>query len=324
MGSLLTGLLLASSLMGCTAPSAPEETFQLVREEPASLMAVWGTSASDVWIVGGRTHLAGGPTILRYDGTAWSELESGQSSLDLWWVFGFDGHDVFVSGTGGTILRYRDGAFEKMATPRLAGTIFGMWGATPNDLWAVGFASSGGGFVWRYDGVRWTELVVPGLPPQVFKVHGRAADDVWISCSEGTVLHWNGSSLTSSSTGLTAPLFSIVTISDATIAIGGENNEGEIVEHEGEVWSRLDLVIPVAWRGAAARGNTAYVVGESGLIAERRELGWAMKKQTLTQKNFHSAWVDPDGGLWGVGGRFDQLLTEDGFLLYYGTGEVSR
>ncbi len=312
-------------LVACSAPSATEATFQLVREDPASLMAVWGTSASDVWIVGGRTELAGGPTILRYDGSEWSAVDSGQSSLDLWWVFGFDGNDVFVSGTGGTILRYRDGAFEKMATPRMAGTIFGMWGATPDDLWAVGFASSGGGFVWRYDGVRWTELVVPGLPPRVFKVHGRAANDVWISCGEGTTLHWNGSSLTSSSTGLTAPLFSIVTTPETTIAAGGGASQGEIVEHEGDTWTRLDRVIPVTWRGAAASAETAYVVGESGSIAERLETGWAIKKQTLTQRNFHAAWIDPDGGLWGVGGRFDQLpLTEQGFLLYYGTEEVSQ
>jgi len=311
--------------MACGSPSTPEASFQLVREEPASLMAVWGTSTSDVWLVGGRTELAGGPTIRRYDGTTWSEVDSGQSSLDLWWVFGFEGDDVFLSGTGGTILRYRDGAFEKMATPRAAGTIFGMWGAAPNDLWAVGFAGSGGGFVWRYDGVSWTELVVPNVPSQVFKVHGQAADDVWISCGQGTTLHWNGSTLERSSTGVNAPLFSITTTPDTAIATGGANNQGEIVENDGTMWTRLDSLIPVSWRGAASLGDAAYVVGESGQIAERRDTGWALKPQTLTQKNFHSAWIDPDGGLWGVGGRFDQApLTEAGFLLYYGTSEVSQ
>src|SRR5688500_8655262 len=50
--------------------------------DPASMLAVWGTSASDVWIVGSRATATGGPTILHYDGAAWSRVESGQSSLD--------------------------------------------------------------------------------------------------------------------------------------------------------------------------------------------------------------------------------------------------
>ena len=68
--------------------------------------------------------------------------------IDLWWVFGFVGGDVLFSGSGGTILRYHDGAFDPpMTTPSSDGIVFGMWGPTDSDIWAVGRASTeGGGF----------------------------------------------------------------------------------------------------------------------------------------------------------------------------------
>jgi hypothetical protein len=43
----------------------------------------------------------------------------------------------------------------------------------------------------------------------------------------------------------------------------------------------------------------------------------------VTQLTFHAAWVDPTGGLWGVGGMFDTLpLTSEGFLAYYGAAAI--
>ena len=62
-----------------------------------------------------------------------------------------------------------------------------------------------------------------------------------------------------------------------------------------------------------------FVVGESGVVAERTSAGWTVLKQSVTQLAFHAAWVDPQGGLWGVGGMFDTLpLTTAGLLTYYG------
>ena len=60
--------------------------------------------------------------------------------------------------------------------------------------------------------------------------------------------------------------------------------------------------------------------------AERflREAVGSILDQTLTNRNFHAAWVDPDGGLWGVGGYFETPPQTDGFLTYYGTDTISK
>ena len=181
--------------------------------------------------------------------------------------------------------------------------------------------------VWRFDGTTWSEAVLPaGAPSQMFKVHGRAADDVWIAGGGGGTLHWNGRALEHVQTGVTSPLFSVVTTPEVAIAVGGVGGQGHLLEHDGTGWSTLAAPqIPVAWRGAAAFGDTVYAVGENGVIGKRGDTGWTLEKQTLIQLNFHSAWVDPDGGLWGVGGKFDRSpLTTDGFLLYFGTQHISE
>jgi len=254
-------------------------------------------------------------------------VDSGQHGLDLWWAFGFDGGDVFFTGSGGTILRYRNAAFERMTTPR-SGLIFGLWGATPDDLWAVGAGDDGHGIVWRYDGTAWRDAdMPPALPSLVLKVHGQRADDVWISCSGGVTLHWDGTALIRMPTGITASLFSIVTTPDVVIAVGGSAGLGQIVEYGAGAWTTQPSLIPVAWRGTAAGSDQVFAVGESGAVARRTVAGWSLLDQPMTQDSFHAAWVDPEGGLWGVGGMFDTLpLTSDGFLAYYGVstlGEVS-
>jgi hypothetical protein len=176
-----------------------DPAFTVVAEgQPSSLLSVWGTTSSDVWVVGGDPRNDTGPIALHYDGTSWTKHDTGLRNVDLWWVYGFAGGPVFMSGSGGKIVKFENGTFTPMTTP---GTliVFGMWGAAPNDLWAVGGNFSGGGFAWHYDGTAW--VAQAGLPPALessgtlFKVGGRASNDVWMVGTTGTAIHWNGSAL---------------------------------------------------------------------------------------------------------------------------------
>lgn len=327
--TMLGRLALPVLLVACAACSGMDHAggWQLAASgEPASLLSIWGTSASDVWATGGRSQAMGGPTLLHLQGDAWSRIDSGERGVDLWWVFGFDNGDVLFSGSKGTILRYRNAAFERMTTPR-SGIIFGLWGATPNDVWAVGTGDDGRGIVWRYDGTQWRDAIPPagGIPNLVLKVHGQRSDDVWISCAGGVTLHWDGAALTRVPTSLTVSLFSIVTTPDVVIAVGGTTGDGEILENKGPAWVAQPSLVPVAWRGVAAGADRVYAVGESGVVAQRTPTGWNVITQSVTQLAFHAAWVDPQGGLWGVGGMFDTLpLTTSGFLTYYGAATIKK
>jgi hypothetical protein len=313
-------------LLAACGESARSASWQLLASrEPGALLAVWGTSPANVWVAGGRGELSGAPTILHFEGASWSRVDSGQRGVDLWWVFGFDSGEVFFTGSGGTILRYRNAQFERMATPR-SGIVFGLWGAAPDDLWAVGAGDDNRGIVWHYDGAQWRDVELPaGVPSLVLKVHGQRSNEVWISCASGVALHWDGVSLTRVDTGATSSLFSIVTTPEVVIAVGGGTGVGEIVEHGPAGWTAQPSLVPVAWRGVAAGTDVAYAVGQQGVVAQRIQGRWSVLPQAVTHLAFHAAWVDPDGGLWSVGGMFDTLpLTSDGLLTYYGTAPVDE
>jgi hypothetical protein len=70
-----------------------------ITDELAQLKGVWGSSDSNVFAVG----TAG--TILRYNGTIWTAMESGTSNF-LNSVWGSSSDNVFTVGDMGTILFY--------------------------------------------------------------------------------------------------------------------------------------------------------------------------------------------------------------------------
>src|SRR3954462_10261866 len=128
---------LVAGLAGCGG-----DRWEVVeRNLPGALLSVWGASADDVWTVGGDVGDGKGPMVLHWDGSTFHRLETGQSG-DLWWVYGFAGGPIFMGGAGGHILKYENGAFTPMKTPG-TDVVFGIWGSSPTDLWAVGGAMGG-------------------------------------------------------------------------------------------------------------------------------------------------------------------------------------
>jgi hypothetical protein len=284
---------------------------------PAALTSVWGTSATDIWAIGGDPEGTGN-TVKHYDGTQWQDMPTGFTG-DLWWVFGFEGGSVFMGGQDGLILRYRNGGFERMQTPGNA-TVYGIWGTSEDDLWAVGGNVSAGAFAWRFDGTAWAEAV--GFPPvlvqsaSLFKVWGLAADNVWMVGTGGTILRYDGERITQVRSNTTRDLFTVHGAAGLVAAVGGFGT-GVIVENGGGGWQDVTPpgtphVIGV-WLGA----EQGYAVGVEGAVLQRQEDGWTTVDTDIpVQGALHTVWVDPAGGVWAVGG---QVLTQpliDGVMIH--------
>src|SRR5204862_3415501 len=114
----------------CTVGNAPRGTLQqILSRQPAALLSITGTAATDVYAVGADPGDGFGPYVLRYDGTRWQRLASGASG-DLWWasVTPIDGAFYFA-GVGGLVLRYDPSLnkFTRLTTPTTV-TFFGIWG----------------------------------------------------------------------------------------------------------------------------------------------------------------------------------------------------
>ncbi|HKO93648.1 MAG TPA: hypothetical protein VJU61_20990, partial [Polyangiaceae bacterium] len=232
MGSLALGAAGVSACSSDTTPPPPpaEPSWQIVEPNlDAALLSVWGSSADDVWSAGADVD-GNGPLVMHFDGTSWTRQETGASG-DLWWAHGFASGPVYFGGEGGMILRWQDGVFTPMSTPGM-GTVFGIWGDNPDDVWAVGGAPGGGqgAFAWRLEhgeggADRW--LPAPGFPEDLarsdalWKVYGHGAEDVWMVGTGGKALHWDGLALTPSFTGQAESLFTVHANSTHFAAVGG-------------------------------------------------------------------------------------------------------
>ncbi len=296
-------------------PPEPEPTsWSLVAEsEAAALLAVHGTAADDVWLVGADN--GDGPVALHWNGAEWTRHDTGLIG-DLWWVHAVPDGPVYVAGSDAHIARFVDGRFERMPTPGLGKhTVFGLWAAGPDDVYAVGAVAGRNGFVWHDDGTGWRALPLPAdLPqnaardiPSMFKVWGTSSDDVWVVGDDGVVMRGNardGFRLIPS--GSDALLFTVHGIGERTVIVGG-GAAGVVFEAEGD--GLVDATpggAPLLQGVCVGDHGFTWAVGargavfrsEDGAAFDRVDTGLALPIQSL-----HAVWVDPDGGVWAVGGN---------------------
>jgi photosystem II stability/assembly factor-like uncharacterized protein len=229
------------------------------------------------------------------------------------------------------ILRYDGDAFVAMDTPG-AETVFGIWGASPDDMWAVGGASDAtGGFAWRLSGDTWTPE--PSLPADVpdsaalWKVFGTSTDEAWLVGSNGVALHWDGTALTPGNTGVGASLFTVHESDGRYAAVGGTAT-GIIVEHDGTQWQNVTPEpAPMGLAGVTLDGDEGIAVGLLGGVYTRDADGWALEDHDiLVRQNLHGTWIDDQGGLWATGGQTLTPPFTDGVLIHRGkpipSGEI--
>ena len=324
---VLTAALLMA-LAGCPAedpepptpppvPPPPADRWQIAVEVPdAALFAVHGTSNKDVWMVGADD--GEGPVVVHFDGTRWTRHQTGVRG-DLWWVRAFDDGTVFLAGTDSLVLRYRDGAFERMATPGLGKTtLFGLWGLSTDDVYAVGSHGGRNGFVWHFNGDSWRDLPLPddhllnsdNDRPSLTKVWGSSAQDVWLVGDRGAILKGNKTTgfqpVTSSVESL---LFTVHGNKESgrVVVVGGDNQGVALdVDPDSSVRNQTPEGAPLLQGLWVDPQGVAYASGAFGFLY-RSSAGQAWEQiehgLTLDIQSLHAAWVDPQGGLWSVGGN---------------------
>jgi len=319
-------------------PSPTPQVHPVLHDLPAALLSIAGTSAADVYAVGALAKDASGPLILHYDGQNWQRLDSG-ATKGLWWVSvtPIDG-DFYMAGDQGLILRYTPstGTFEPQVTPGSTETLFGIWGTDSTHIWAVGGDLSNqdtGGVVWRFDGRTWSvdtslAAVRPAGIPVLYKVWGRSPTDVYVSGRLGVIFHFDGTQWTAITldTGggdpTQLPLFTIHGNATQVAASGGFTN-GVIAELIGSTFeNRAPLEAPQMNGVFLGPDPSGVAVGVSGAVALRSAAGWQLQDPAInTRLDLHGAWMDPDGGIWAVGGDLTDNL-DQGMVVYGGSASI--
>lgn len=326
-------ILISGLLSACTADKQTEAgmsqankdasadaKWSLVLEDlPAALLSVSGSGAEDVWAVGAL--LDDEAVVLHSDGASWRRVRVG-ATADLWWVHTFDRETRFMAGDKGSVIRGEGEEFRALPTPDSNTTLYGIWGSSPDAIWAVGTDGSNG-VIWRYEGGSFEPAAVdPALLDGVtlFKVWGRSADDVWIVGDQGVVLHYDGESVAPVDANIKLPLTTVHGTASSLYAVGGFGG-AVIAGFENGAWVDLTPDDAPAFFGVCARGDTAYAVGAAGEVFKRTKAGPFRRVETGLDlaREYHAAWIDPDGGVWAVGGHVSDAPLVQGLLSYYGT-----
>ncbi|MCB9761121.1 MAG: hypothetical protein H6739_14875 [Alphaproteobacteria bacterium] len=299
-----------------------------------ALLSVRAPAADDVWITGASPDDGTGPVALNYDGDAWTRLDtSAWAGAELWWSHTTDDAVVLV-GNQGLILELdrASGALEAVDGPDAEIDFFGVWGAD-DTLWAVGQTDGGLGppALWQRSGGAWAAFGDPGDDGAVyFKVHGTAADDAWIVGNGGTALHWDGAAFTRVPTDAdvdttNAPLLTVDAGGERPIAVGGQGN-GLILEYDGSAWRDVSPAFEPGFNGVCAGAGLAWAVGQHGARSTREGGAWisdyTQEVEALTLEDWHGCALDPDGGLWTVGGQLTSRPLTRGVAGYQGPGKV--
>ncbi|MBL8952799.1 MAG: vanadium-dependent haloperoxidase [Myxococcaceae bacterium] len=305
---------LCAALFALSCSTPPPEENEPARwrplgvEQPEALLSV-STAGDVVWVVG--ADRGRGPAVWRLDGGAWELLETGTRG-DLWWVQAFDDGSALLGGANATLLRYENGEFERVRTGGLLGqVVFGLWGTSTRDAWAVGGSAGRDGFVWRLRGDHVSHVDLPDdLPrrpdrelPSMLKVCGDSSG-VWIVGDRGTLLRGSGDgALRVVPTGTSERLFTVAGGSDDFVAVGGTGT-GRILT-VGEVPQLVGPEAAPLLQGVAVRGQDAIAVGFGGATFERRSGVWGQVETgvELQVESLHAVALTHRGDAVAVGGN---------------------
>jgi hypothetical protein len=135
--------------------------------------AIWGASASDVWVAGKRG-------LEHWDGARWSPV--GGTDSPLFAVWGVARDDVWAAGASGKVLHF-DGTRWSPVDAGTTQDLLGVWGRSASDVWAVG----NHGTLLHWDGAHW-RWRDSGTDEVLHAVWGAPGGETWIVGHGGVVL----------------------------------------------------------------------------------------------------------------------------------------
>ncbi|MCP4348989.1 MAG: BACON domain-containing protein [Desulfobacterales bacterium] len=210
------------------------------------ISGVWGTSASDIYVLG----LTG--KLFQYNGKNWIKIADTGHYYHLHDVWGSSENDVFAVGylfdyvNGeilGKIIHYDGSSWTEMETG-YKGEFTGIWGSSANDVFATGVSS-----IYHYDGNRWTEMEVDILDNDgiLYGIWGNSDTDVFAFGLFGTIIHYNGSNWIKMDVPVSVKDAISITgmwgsSANDVFAVGYVNSEfpGIILHYNGNIWTEME------------------------------------------------------------------------------------
>jgi hypothetical protein len=222
------------------------------------LIAVHGTSASDVWAGGANDEL------LHWDGHTWTPVTGFDSGGAVTAVRAVAPNDVWIGFIASTPrIHHWDGSTWKKTAYAGPAQIYGFWSSTSGDVWALA------SYAYRYDGSTWNQ-VPSGTAAGLRAMWGASAGDAWIAGAGGILMHWNGTDLSPTQSPVTDDLLAIHGAGANDIRAVGEN--GSILHFDGKNWTAESADTGLELRAIANDGaGTARIFSDgTGILRKAK------------------------------------------------------
>ena len=272
------------------------------------LSAIWGSGPGDIYAVGGNG------TIVHYDGSAWSIMNSGTTHW-LLGIWGSGPSDIYAVGSGGTILHYNGLAWSAMDS----GTAYelrGVWGSGSSDVYAAGQGLGRFATILHYDGTTWSSMNIDapeqsaGTTPQLAGIWGSGPGDVYAVGRERTILQYNGTTWLHVFHEAGVDLAGIWgsgpgDIYAVGVATGGSSSA--ILHYNGTAWSTIwtsNSMLAGIWGSGP---SDIYAVGYGGTILHYDGTTWS---------SMTSGTTNGLQGIWGSGPRDVRVVGGSGTILH--------
>ncbi|HWZ60203.1 MAG TPA: hypothetical protein VNW46_14595 [Gemmatimonadaceae bacterium] len=284
----------------------------------STLRAVWGSDSAHIWAVGD----AG--TIVEYlpTGGVWTPQTSCSRGTNLTGVWGSSATNVYAVGANATVCKYNGATWSTVTLPNgVTGTLDAVGGSAANDIWITG----DGGVIVHYNGTSWTQLTAvvgtnllgvtsgsasavavvgtngtllnysgsgfalareAGLP--IYGIWATDTNNIYAS-SVGTILHYNGTTWTSASAGVSDVLNGISGASNAEIFAVGTNGDASV--YNGSTWAPVALGSGALYGVWAIAPTLVYGDGDAGLIGYFNGSGY-QQSTAATSANLRAIWGD--------------------------------
>jgi hypothetical protein len=272
------------------------------------LAAIWGSSPTDVFAVGGRSASTD-DKVVHYDGEVWRAMPIATSSR-LTGIWGSSGSSVTAVGAGNGVVARWDGLDWKTAGAPTG--LYGVWGSSDANILAGGYSA-----ILRYDGTSWVSMQLPsGVPWRIYAINdfwGISATDVFAVGNDNSalgpqpavILHYDGTAWAAMPNGFVSIALTAIsgTSRSDVFAVG---SGGTILHHDGAIWSRMTSGTTERLNDVwAASSSDVFAVGEQGSILHYDGEGWRLMAR-------HSGFL---AGVWGWPGRYVLAVGADGVIL---------
>ncbi|MEW6378143.1 MAG: hypothetical protein AB1611_00900 [bacterium] len=306
----------------------------LLEEQAAELTGIWGSSAQDIFAVGGTTGQEDGQTLIyHYNGAAWSIMNAPFSGclLDVW---GSGPGDVFAVGIAGLVLHWNGISWTEMSLSQAIGAadplpdLQSVWGNGPDNVFAVGIYLDAGtqqpvSTILHYQNGHWTLMLeIPSVC--LYDIWGAPGGDIWAA---GDRIFRYRNSVWQDVTPDDLQEFCLNKIAGRSasdfIAVGIADLAGEkgvILRCDGQTWRHAEgLVAPgylcSAWVGQDGKilvvgGNFLYDYPSLGIVLAYDGTSWSSQSARAYEGTCLQVWAANSQNAFVVGGHPSPMTEE--------------